>query len=1657
MGGGGKGGSSVSSVQIPPEVLARYNAVNERAETVAQQPYQAYSKDPNAFVAPLTETQQAGIQNTNAMAGAAQPYYAAATEQLMQAQQGAQPAMRSAYQNVGQAQDVGQQYANIANQYYGQAQGAASPYYGAATQGTQAALQGAQPYQAAGTGAIAGASAASQPYYNAATLGYGQALGAAAPLQDAAQSAYAGAAALSQPYYGAATQGTQAALQGAQPYQQAATQGVGAALQGGQAYQPAATAAALQGGQAVNAAPLDVQQFMSPYTKNVVEATQRGLQQQFGQQLSQQQADAIKSGAFGGDRSGMQRALLQGQQSLAEAQALSPLYQQAYNNALQTAQQQQGVGLGAAQANRAAQAQLGQQLAGLGQQNYAQQLGAAQQMGALGQQGFGQQLSAAQQMQNLGGAMFGQGMQGGQAMQGLAQQKYGQEAGVAQGLAGLGQNMYQQGIGTGQALLGAGQQGYGQQMGAAQQMQNLGKDVYGQNLQTGQAVQGLGQQQFGQGTGIAQILSGLAQQGYGMGAGTSQALGNLGAGAQQAGLAGAQAQMGAGATEQQTQQAGLQAMYNQFMQERGYPFQIAQFLSNIATGTGALSGNTTTTTMASDRRLKENVQKVGETHDGQPIYRYNFKGDPRTQIGLMAQEVEKDHPEAVDDSRGYKRVDYKKATEDAIHKDNGGEVSGLERYSMSSPSTMLQKSGGLGALTLPQMRTGSDIAIKPGVNAAEIDAMRAPTATGLSPGSLESAKAQYASMSSITPQSGEDYGAYKMQQLKDFLAKYGETPPATGVSSQGGLVPPGGGEGFAAGGYAAGGYMNPALQFYGAQGAKGGFDAAGPYGATLTPMQARQLLQGTKPPEDRRPTGIQQAKDIGSLGSMAAGAWKDRPDFMRSDEDVARRGLAAKISEAELAKKAKELGIDYAHGGMADGRHHYANTGYVNPGAGIYGTGEDNSLGSIIAAPIEQHELLKPNERRQMPQPKGGLGTALDVAKTGKDLYSAGKTAKGALDWMGSKLGADAAAAAVPEALAGEAAGAAAAEGLGAAAAEGLGTAAAEGLGAAAVEGLGAAAAGASAALPVVAPLMLAGKIFGWFNEGGAVPRRHFAGDEGSFVTPPRADRLTGPDTGEAMSEEDQAALKKLALQTIVQQSAAKSPAPKPVAEVPAEVPAKPAARPAVGETGAGRSPFKYFASDLMSDTMKPETKAALSSENLWVPALAGLGTVLASRAPTRGQAIGEGLVGATTAYTGLQKQQSATDLARAQERETLGKAAKGSVEYNAQGFPTAVFVSDGYGGMRRIPFIEAYRNRDKLNLLPETLAEIEGIAKSRPEIVKGAQEAAGQPDAKKEPPPAAGSKPPAAPIAPTASTKGKATTAAAPEAEEPQQAGAIITSNEGGNYRYSIEPKKNGAADSYFANTGAFKGVNLQDPMEVQSIIQSNQNLFDRAKKDEEIAENIRKQIPTIDRNMADLWTLSSSINKIGDKGLTQRGAGQEGRAAMVNLYNTAARVMGVPNMQNIDANSDISNTEIIRKIQNLSSPEIAKGAGFHAAGIAESIRDAMPSGNLTVDAANTILASMYVEMQKMRDFNKYYDAQTRKYGTGLNAYGNFNDDMSGVYANEKEAIRKALLAHDVVPKSGQKYRQSYADVMRKDPRAAAQLDKMFKTPGFARYWSNN
>jgi hypothetical protein len=78
--------------------------------------------------------------------------------------------------------------------------------------------------------------------------------------------------------------------------------------------------------------------------------------------------------------------------------------------------------------------------------------------------------------------------------------------------------------------------------------------------------------------------------------------------------------------------------------------------SGLAQGIGAAGG---AAAFFSDKRLKTDIKKVGKTEGGLPIYTYKYKGDNRTQMGVMAQDVEKKTPKAVSEVGGFKAVDYK--------------------------------------------------------------------------------------------------------------------------------------------------------------------------------------------------------------------------------------------------------------------------------------------------------------------------------------------------------------------------------------------------------------------------------------------------------------------------------------------------------------------------------------------------------------------------------------------------------------------------------------------------------------------------------------------------------------------------------------------------------------------------------------------------------------------------------------------------------------------------------------------------------------------------------------------------------------------------------------------------------------------------------------
>jgi hypothetical protein len=72
------------------------------------------------------------------------------------------------------------------------------------------------------------------------------------------------------------------------------------------------------------------------------------------------------------------------------------------------------------------------------------------------------------------------------------------------------------------------------------------------------------------------------------------------------------------------------------------------------------AGITKPTFSFSDRRLKQNVVRLGTRSDGLGVYGFEYIWGGGRQIGLMAQEVAILYPEAVGESGGFMTVDYGK-------------------------------------------------------------------------------------------------------------------------------------------------------------------------------------------------------------------------------------------------------------------------------------------------------------------------------------------------------------------------------------------------------------------------------------------------------------------------------------------------------------------------------------------------------------------------------------------------------------------------------------------------------------------------------------------------------------------------------------------------------------------------------------------------------------------------------------------------------------------------------------------------------------------------------------------------------------------------------------------------------------------------------------
>lgn len=115
----------------------------------------------------------------------------------------------------------------------------------------------------------------------------------------------------------------------------------------------------------------------------------------------------------------------------------------------------------------------------------------------------------------------------------------------------------------------------------------------------------------------------------------------------------------------QNQYSGYDLANQKYVVQKGGDARIDQNKSQNAAeqfqlGTNALLGaGSMALSMFSDRGLKDNIVRVGQLHNGLPVYLFTYKGDNEPRLGLMAQDVLAVRPEAVDvDRSGYLKVNY---------------------------------------------------------------------------------------------------------------------------------------------------------------------------------------------------------------------------------------------------------------------------------------------------------------------------------------------------------------------------------------------------------------------------------------------------------------------------------------------------------------------------------------------------------------------------------------------------------------------------------------------------------------------------------------------------------------------------------------------------------------------------------------------------------------------------------------------------------------------------------------------------------------------------------------------------------------------------------------------------------------------------------------
>lgn len=249
-------------------------------------------------------------------------------------------------------------------------------------------------------------------------------------------------------------------------------------------------------------------------------------------------------------------------------------------------------------------------------------------------------------------------------------QDYGLQSQLGESAANRGLQAQQFNVGTNQSDISRNAGLYGQQ-----QAQDLARQQF--NVNTNQSDIGRNANLYGQ-----QQAQDLARQQFNIGTNQSDAARNLQAIGMAPGLAQSDyfdinQMIGIGGQMQQQNQGLLSDAYSRFQDAQNYPLRGQQVMNDAL---GRISGGTSTQTAPgadpfsqllglgltaaqlgafSDRRLKTDIKRVGQTNSGLPIYTYRYKWGGPVIMGVMADEVKETIPSAVTQHvSGFDMVNY---------------------------------------------------------------------------------------------------------------------------------------------------------------------------------------------------------------------------------------------------------------------------------------------------------------------------------------------------------------------------------------------------------------------------------------------------------------------------------------------------------------------------------------------------------------------------------------------------------------------------------------------------------------------------------------------------------------------------------------------------------------------------------------------------------------------------------------------------------------------------------------------------------------------------------------------------------------------------------------------------------------------------------------